>query len=238
MSPGFLSDKRAVLAIIMAIPLALVAIVFVRPIDFNLSMVVFGVSLVLFLIACLLDTADEFQPTSAITGTPKVEKKAEAKEKTKTKAPTKPSDEHAEVYVPEVIRPTVEPSKLPIETIEGIGPVYGKLLRHAGFPTVADMVAVDADRIAEICDVNVEQAERWIAMSRFAWLDEISEEDAEAIVFATGITDLEALASASADDVFAKVKSALANGDVRVPAGYVITLEKVRTWIDAAKKLA
>jgi len=238
MSPGFLSDKRAVAAIIIAIPLAIVAIVFVRPIDFNLSMVVFGVSLVLFLFACLLDTADEFQDTSAIVGTTKDEKKPEAKEKTKAKAAPRPADEHAEVYVPEVVKATVEPSKLPIETIEGIGPVYGKLLRDAGFPTVADMVAVDAERIAEICDVNVHQAEKWIAMSRFAWLDEISEEDAEAIVFATGITDLEALASANADDVFAKVKRALADGDVRVPSGYVITLEKVRTWIDAARKLA
>jgi len=232
MSPGFLSDKRAVAAIIIAIPLAIVAIVFVRPIDFNISMIVFGASLVLFLFACLLDTADEFQDTTMI------EKKPEAKEKTKIKAAAKPADEHAEVYVPEVVKSMVEPSKLPIETIEGIGPVYGKLLRDAGFPTVADMVAVDAEKIAEICDVNVHQAERWIAMSRFAWLDEISEEDAEAIVFATGITELEALASSDADDVFAKVMRALADGDVRVPAGYVITIEKVKTWIDAAKKLA
>ena len=238
MSPGFLSDKRAVVAIIIAIPLAIVAIVFVRPIDFNLSMVVFGASLVLFLFACLLDTADEFQDTSAIADITIVEKKPEVKEKTRAKPAAKPADEHAEAYVPEVVKPTVEPSRLPIETIEGIGPVYGKLLRDAGFPTVADMVAVDAEKIAEICDVNVEQAERWIAMSRFAWLDEISEEDAEAIVFATGITELEGLAGANADDVFAKVKRALADGDVRVPAGYVITLEKVKTWIDAAKRLA
>ena len=238
MSPGFLSDKRAVVAIIIAIPLAIVAIVFVRPNDFNLSMVVFGASLVLFLFACLLDTADEFQPTSTMTSTPKVEKKAEVKKKTEVKAPTKPSDEHAEVYVPEVVKPTVEPSKLPIETIEGIGPVYGKLLRDAGYPTVADMVAVDAETIAEICDVNVEQAERWIAMSRFAWLDEISEEDAEAIVFATGIKDLEALAGASAEDIHQKIKVALESGEVRVPAGYTFTIEKIRRWIAAAKALA
>ncbi|MDH4213012.1 MAG: DUF4332 domain-containing protein [Candidatus Thorarchaeota archaeon] len=236
MSPGFLSDKRAVAAIIIAIPLAIVAIVFVRPIDFTISMVVFGIALVLFLFACLLDTIDELQPTSTLAGTPKVEKKV--KEKTKAKASAKPSDEHAEVYMPEVVKPTIEPSKLPIETIEGIGPVYGKLLRDAGFPTVADMIAVDAERIAEICDVNIEHAEKWIAMSRFAWLDEISEEDAEAIVFATGITDLESLANADADDVLAKIGKALADGDVRVPSGYVITIEKVRKWIDSARKLA
>jgi hypothetical protein len=39
-------------------------------------------------------------------------------------------------------------------------------------------------------------------MSRFAWLDEVSEEDAEAIVFATGITDLKTLGKASAEDIY------------------------------------
>jgi predicted flap endonuclease-1-like 5' DNA nuclease len=225
MSPGFLSDKRAVAAIIIAIPLAIVALVYVRPIDFNISMVIFGASLVLFLFACLLDTADEFQSAPVAASTPEGGKTSRT------------PDEHAEVYVPEVVKPTVEPSKLPIETIEGIGPVYGKLLRKAGYPTVADMVAVDAERVAEICNVNIEQAERWIAMSRFAWLDEISEEDAEAIVFATGITDLETLSDANAEDLFAKVKAALANGSVQVPADYKITLEKVKAWINAARDL-
>jgi predicted flap endonuclease-1-like 5' DNA nuclease len=225
MSPGFLSDKRAVAAIIIAIPLALVAILFVRPIDFNISIVLFGASLVLFLFACLLDTADEFQLAPEVASTSKGDKKA------------KSSDEHAEVYVPEVVRPTIEPSKLPIETIEGIGPVYGKLLRNAGYPTVADIVAVDAETVAEICSVNVEQAARWIAMSRFAWLDEISEEDAEAIVFATGITDLDELAAANPDELFTKVKAGLADGSFKVPANYEITLEKVKAWINAAKDL-
>jgi hypothetical protein len=226
MNPGFLSDKRAIIALIIAIPLAIIAIVFVRPIDFNLSLGIFGVALILFLFTCLLDTADEMQPTSAMTSTLKVEKK------------TEPADEHAEVYVPEVIKTVKDPSKLPIETIEGIGLVFGKLLRDAGYPTVADMVAVDAGRIAEICDINVEHAERWIAMSRFAWLDDISEEDAEAIVFATGIEDLETLAGASAEDINNKIKVALESGEIRVPAGYTFTLEKIMKWIAAAKALA
>ena len=97
---------------------------------------------------------------------------------------------------------------------------------------------MDAERIVEICDVNVAQAERWIAMSRFAWLDEISEEDAEAIVFATGITDLQGLAAANANVLFDKIKDAIANGDVRVPAGYEFTVKKIQKWINEAKTLA
>jgi len=98
------------------------------------------------------------------------------------------------------------------------------------------MVA-DADKVVEVTDVNKEQAERWIAMSRFAWLDEVSEEDAEAIVFATGIKDLKTLANATAEDIYNKIMAALDEGDVRVPAGYKFSIAQIQTWIDAAKRL-
>jgi predicted flap endonuclease-1-like 5' DNA nuclease len=219
MSPGFLSDKRAVVALIIAIPLSLIAILVIRPIDYNISLVVFGASLVLYLFACLLDTADEFM---------------DAEEEAVVPAP---ADAHAESYVSEVEKPAARLHSMPVETIEGIGPVYGKLLREAGYPTVADLLAVEPERVAEICDVNAEQAERWIAMSRFAWLDSVSEEDAEAIVFATDIADLEALANAEADDILRKIRRALEEGDVRVPAGYEFDIARIRLWIEEAKSL-
>ncbi|TFF94644.1 DUF4332 domain-containing protein [Candidatus Thorarchaeota archaeon] len=214
-----MSDRRAVVALIVAIPLALIAILVLRLYDYNLSLIVFGASLVLFLFACLLDTADEF---------------VDAPEE---KATILPTDEHDEMYVPEVEEPAARLSRMPVETIEGIGPVYGKLLRDAGYPTVADMLGVEAERVAEICDVNTEQAERWIAMSRFAWLDSVSEEDAEAIVFATGIEDLEGLAAANPDDLLRKIRKALDEGDVRVPSGYQFNLARVKLWIEEAKSL-
>jgi predicted flap endonuclease-1-like 5' DNA nuclease len=226
MSPGFLSDRRAVIALIIGIPLAIIALVFVKPYDYNISLVVFGISVVLIAFACILDTADEFE--SIPKATPLPEEDTIPKE----------SNQHAEDYIPAVEKPAAAPEDLPVETIEGIGKVYGKLLRDAGIPTVADMLGVDAERIVEICDVNVAQAERWIAMSRFAWLDEISEEDAEAIVFATGITDLQGLAAANANVLFDKIKDAIANGDVRVPAGYEFTVKKIQKWINEAKTLA
>jgi hypothetical protein len=126
---------------------------------------------------------------------------------------------------------------LPIETIEGIGKVFGAQLRGAGIKTVADLVSSTPSKITQVCDVNMEQAEKWIAMGRFAWLDDISEEDAEAIVFATGITDLKGLARASPDDILSKIQAALKAGDVRVPAGYTISLSKVTSWINTAKKV-
>ena len=148
----------------------------------------------------------------------------------------KAPEKHVEEYVPEVEEPAVAISDLPIETIEGIGEIYGKLLRDAGIITVADLNSANATKVAEICDVNTEQAERWIAMSHFAWLDEISEEDAEAIVFATGMTTLKELSGADASDVLAKIEKSVKIGKVRVPEGYEFTLEKVKAWISAAKK--
>ena len=225
---GIFSDKRAVVAFIIAIPLAIIAYVFVKPIDYNLSLIVFGVALVLFLFGCLLDTADEFGKPEKTKARPKEEK---------TPEPAKPKEEHTELYVPAVEKPAAPLTDLPIESIEGIGPVYGEKLRNGGIPTVAEMLAADPENVANICDVNVEQAERWIAMSRFSWLDTISEEDAEAIVFASGMEDLKSLSEANAEDLYQKITDALAEGDVRVPAGYKFSVEQIQKWIDEAKSL-
>ncbi|MGY5859121.1 MAG: DUF4332 domain-containing protein [Candidatus Thorarchaeota archaeon] len=231
MSPGLFSDKRGVVALIIAIPLALIAIFVVRPIDYNLSLGVFGAAIALFLVWCLLDTADEFEKPAKPKAVPKETKKPKPAE------PKPEPEEHAEMHVPAVEKPAAPLVDLPIESIEGIGVVYGKELRDAGIPTVAEMLAADAEEVAKICDVSVEQAERWIAMSRFSWLDTVSEEDAEAIVFATGMEDLKSLAEASADELYKKIKAALAEGDVRVPAGYKFSVEQIQGWIDEAKSL-
>lgn len=63
------------------------------------------------------------------------------------------------------------------------------------------------------------------------------EEDAEAIVFATAISDLEGLANANADDILQKIRKALEEGDVRVPAGYHFGIARIRLWIEEAKSL-
>jgi predicted flap endonuclease-1-like 5' DNA nuclease len=225
MSPGILSDKRAVAAIIVGVILAVIAYVFIRPIDRTISYVVYGVALILLVYACVIDIADELEPEVVPKPTPKIKDVPES------------VDEHVEEYVPAVEAPAAELARLPIETIEGIGEVYGKELRDAGISTVAALMVADVDKVAEVCDVNKVQAERWIAMSRFAWLDEVSEEDAEAIVFATGITNLKGLAIASAQDIYSRIKAALNEGDVRVPAGYKFSIDKIQTWIDAAKRL-
>ncbi|MHA1135930.1 MAG: DUF4332 domain-containing protein [Candidatus Thorarchaeota archaeon] len=230
MSPGLFSDKRGVAALIIAIPLALIAIFVVRPIDYNLSLGVFGGAVALFFLWCVLDTADEFEKPAKPKAVPKDAKKPKPAE-------PEPEEEHTELHVPAVEKPAAPLTDLPIESIEGIGAVYGKELRDAGIPTVAEMLAADPENVAKVCDVSIEQAERWIAMSRFSWLDTVSEEDAEAIVFATGMDDLKSLSEANAEDLYKKISNALAEGDVRVPAGYKFSVEQIQKWIDEAKSL-
>ena len=164
-------------------------------------------------------------------------KKPKAKPRKKKPKPSKKPDKHEEKHVSEVVQPKAELSELPIETIEGIGETYGSMLRDEGIDSVQDLLGTRPERVAEICDVSPEVAGRWVAMGRFAWIDGISEEDAEAIVFATGITTLDDLAAADPEAMLRKVKSALASEEFRVPADYKFDIKKVRGWVAAAKDL-
>ncbi len=111
------------------------------------------------------------------------------------------------------------------------------MLRDEGIDSVQDLLGTRPEKVAEICGVSFEIAGKWVAMGRFAWIDGISEEDAEAIVYATGIITLDDLAAADPEALLRKVKSALASDEFRVPAGYTFDLKKVRSWVAAAKDL-
>ena len=92
MSPGFLSDKRAVVAVVVALYLMLVAIVIIRPFSLKVSLVVFGAALALLLIAYLFDVADEAQNKPAISAAPKTEAKELTPKKPAKKAGSKPPE--------------------------------------------------------------------------------------------------------------------------------------------------
>jgi predicted RecB family nuclease len=139
-----------------------------------------------------------------------------------------------EEYVPKVEEPTAKLRDLPIETIEGIGSAYGRKLRRAGIITVEDLLAAGTIQVARICDVSEDTAAKWQAMSRFCWLEGISEEDSEAIV-QVGIRNYQDLANSDADILLMKVTQAVADGTVEVPEGYEFTVEMVQTWIEAVK---
>jgi predicted flap endonuclease-1-like 5' DNA nuclease len=238
LSSRFLQGNRLYGLIMLSLVLIAIA-AYIRTVDDSLGTIILGGAIAV--IAFVSYLLYGFEGEGAEPRKPK-KKKAVAKPTTKpeqrpkvTEAPKVP-EVGTEVHTPEVVRPAVQLSELPIETIEGIGEVYGGDLRGAGIDSVQDLIGTPTSRVAEIADVSEREAEGWIAMARFAWLDGVSEEDAEAIVFATGIDDLKALARADANDLLRKILKAVESEDVRVPAGYEFTIEKVKTWIQSAKK--
>lgn len=151
-------------------------------------------------------------------------------------SPTDSAGNERETYVPAVEEPRAELEVLPIETIEGIGPKYGEMLRKKGIDTVAKLVTAKAEDIEKICGVGTAVANRWIAMSEFCWLDSVSEEDAEAIVYGGGILDLHELAEADPQELLDEVINSVELGHVLIPQGYEFTLEMVQKWIAEAKE--
>ena len=168
-----------------------------------------------------------------ITGVVCLRGSTERKAASSAKSPKEETS--TEEYVPKVEEPTAKLRDLPIETIEGIGSTYGRKLRRAGIITVEDLLAAGTIHVARICDVSEDMAAKWQAMSRFCWLEGISEEDSEAIV-QVGIRNYQDLANSDADVLLVKVTQAVADGTVEVPKGYEFTIEMVQTWIEAVKK--
>ncbi|MHA2040387.1 MAG: DUF4332 domain-containing protein [Candidatus Thorarchaeota archaeon] len=236
----FLEDVRFYGLVALSIILIAVAIV-VRTYDQTISLYVLAGSLVIIVFMSYLLYGP---PATAPDSRKPRKKKEEAISKPKPEEPklkpakAKQDEKHAEVHTPEVIQPKVSLTELPIETIEGIGEKYGALLRKKGIDSVDDLINADPVRIAEITDVATSVAKRWIAMSRFAWLDGVSEEDAEAIVFGTGIKTVKALARADPATMLEKIKAAVGTGDVRIPAGYEFTIEMAKTWVESARDAA
>jgi len=202
-----------------------------------LAMSVLVVLIIVVLLGWGESVSEIFEDIMETVGLQVDEEPDKPKPKKKASKPAKKPDKHEERHVPEVVQPKAELSELPIETIEGIGETYGSMLRDAGIDSVQDLLGTRPERVAEICGVGSEVADKWVAMGRFAWIDGISEEDAEAIVFATGIITLVDLAAADPETLLRKVKSALASEEFRVPADYRFDIKKVRGWVAAAKDL-
>ncbi|MHA2021817.1 MAG: helix-hairpin-helix domain-containing protein, partial [Candidatus Thorarchaeota archaeon] len=166
----FLEDVRFYGLVALSIILIAVAI-FVRTYDETISLYVLGGSLVIIaFMSYLLYGPPATAPDSRKPRKKKTEEEPKPKlaEEPKPKPRPKPKadDKHAERHTPEVVLPTVSLRELPIETIEGIGEKYGKMLRAKGIDSVDDLINADPVRIAEITDVGLSVSKRWIAMSR------------------------------------------------------------------------
>lgn len=59
--------------------------------------------------------------------------------------------------------PTASP---PVETLDGIGPVFARRLTGAGMGTVAALAAASPDRVAEAASVSAARARTWIELAQ------------------------------------------------------------------------
>jgi hypothetical protein len=141
-----------------------------------------------------------------------------------------------EEFVPEVLLPQPGKKQLPVSTVEGIGKKYSGELEKGGIQYVEDLALSRPETVTKLTGVHTITAQKWIAMARLTWLDDVSNEDAECIVLSANITSIEELAVADPDDLYNKVSTAEKFGLVQVPKGYSITKEKVTLWIESAKK--
>ncbi|MFX1301528.1 MAG: DUF4332 domain-containing protein [Promethearchaeota archaeon] len=224
-------SKRSSKLMIILLASGIVLIVVGAVIWFILGQIVTGLTLlvvgiflfIIVLLYYLFGTEDEsdFEPKPT-------KEKLEAKVIKPTEGP--------EEFVPEVLLPQPGTKQLPIETIEGIGKAYGDKLREGSIEWVEDLALTTPDNVMKLTGVNQSHAQKWIAMARLTWLDDVSNEDAECIVLGANLTSIEELAVADPDDLYNKVSTAEKFGRVQVPQGYTISKEKIRKWIASAQK--
>ncbi len=141
-----------------------------------------------------------------------------------------------EEFIPEVLLPQPGKKQLPVSTVEGIGKKYQDELEKGNIKWVEDLALSKPETVSELTGVNNKTAQKWIAMARLTWLNDVSNEDAECIVLGANITSIEELAVADIEDLYNKVSTAEKFGRVQVPKGYKITKDKVKLWIESAKK--
>ena len=220
-------ETVAVVAIIIGIILIFVGIaaysLLPAPTNFNLGLGlgVLGIIVLIGGIVIAVTARDSKKPKTVKT-------RVEAKEDEVASGP--------EEFVPEVLLPQPGKKQLPVSTVEGIGKAYSEQLKKGGIHYVEDLALAKPETVVELAGVKFIVAQKWIAMARLTWLDDVSNEDAECIVLGANITSIEELAVADPEDLYNKVSTAEKFGRVQVPKGYKITKDKVKLWIESAQK--
>ncbi|MCL7475413.1 MAG: DUF4332 domain-containing protein [ANME-2 cluster archaeon] len=126
-----------------------------------------------------------------------------------------------------------------IEMIEGIGPERGSKLRDAGIRSITDLINADAATVSEIVGKNT--AEKFISMAKLIDSSSIlgtlgiEKQSSELLVRAGNIYSVDDLKNADPVELYTLCKASIASGKVKVPAGYSITQDDVKRWVEQAQ---
>ena len=119
--------------------------------------------------------------------------------------------------------------------IEGIGEEFAAKLQQAGIEDTHQLIDADAKRLAKATGIQEKLVRTWQSMADLMRIDGIGKQFAEVLVRA-GVSSVEALAEAEAEDVVAKVTAYLATLD-RAPTKGKVTRKNAEAWIREAQGL-
>ncbi|MES2155274.1 MAG: DUF4332 domain-containing protein [bacterium] len=131
-----------------------------------------------------------------------------------------------------VLKPGEE--KQHIMEIEGIGKVYASRLNAQGVITIPQLLAVNAENIAQTIDATPELVAEWQAMAKLIRLKGIGPQSAEVLVKA-GIRSVQQLAAEDATALSNKIRELERSRKVRIQ-GLDITPVVAKRWIETARK--
>ncbi|MHA1935602.1 MAG: helix-hairpin-helix domain-containing protein [Candidatus Thorarchaeota archaeon] len=116
--------------------------------------------------------------------------------------------------------PIIEHS-LPTGIIDGIGRNISNQLAKSGVEVLEDLAELSSSRLTELCDTDLESAERWIA-------------EAKAIIVGARIKSIMDLSVAHDEEIYQSVSDAIDKGIISFPDDYEFTRWVVKRWIESA----
>lgn len=130
----------------------------------------------------------------------------------------------------------------PAIEIEGIGTVFAARLKEAGVSTVGGVKAADPAVVASLVKVNVETFRQWQSMADLIEVDQVGKQYSELLV-RSGVLSVDSLAAMDARTLLTLVEETQASkkdGSERLVSiqGTRVTMERVREWIAAARRIA
>jgi predicted flap endonuclease-1-like 5' DNA nuclease len=156
------------------------------------------------------------QPEAAVVSAPPMESKA------------------GEVAVPA----PVARHKVPVETIEGIGPVYAAKLKETGILFVADLLEAGASRkgregLVEKTGISATLMLKWVNMADLMRISGVGEEYSE-LLEAAGVDTVKELRNRNPENLY---QAMLQANEQRKMVRRTPHLSEVQSWVEQAKQL-
>jgi beta-lactam-binding protein with PASTA domain len=124
-----------------------------------------------------------------------------------------------------------------IESVTGIGPMLGARLRRINIGDVTELV--DAPLASLRRALGGETAEKILADVRrivaSETLADIVDSDSIDALARSGVYDRRTLAEAEPEKLHGEIAASIERGDIELPEGYVLSVDKIKRWVESAR---